>query len=311
MAPHQKDKTDTSKMGIVRRLYRNLTQDVAKMRDHLKQLNKKMRFLQVEALLHQTQLSLEHPDFRTLGPKHRKLQLCQERIELLQKRRENQKLVCLGTLVKVDVAMERIEGMDEGLEDEEQDKQTSTGQITEKGVMKLWSVEGTIGEHIFSSTFLANYNVDNPRGKIDKVGNLLLSPSGGGVQKMITPARVSQPKFVNQFISDLSFFQILRDEREETVSHLESDIPNLEIERILEPLVIKFLPTHDHEINILWAIVWDSRNNRFKYRIAVNCDDEVPIRYSSSNEVYPFLSGRKQLRERQEVVEFIEAFLDL
>lgn len=67
---------------------------------------------------------------------------------------------------------------------------------------------------------------------------------------------------------------MLRDEREDTTDYLESEIPNLVIERRLEPVVLKFLPTHEYEVKVLWAIIWDSRNNRLKCDIAVECKDE-------------------------------------
>ncbi|XP_045602642.1 uncharacterized protein [Procambarus clarkii] len=317
MAPFKKEKDVTSKVELVRRLHSKLTQEVAQMRNYLGELEKKNNFLQAEALRHQVELSSDYPHVRILGPKEEKqLKLDQEHVEFLQKRLEIQKLISLNTILKSNVAVKQIEGMDEGLEEESRhNKDTRSSVIisdaNEKGVLKLWSIEGTVGKHMYSTNFLANYSVKSPGGKIINVEDLHLSSGSDIIKKLLQPPRDLQPSTLQQFTADLYFFQILCDEREETVSQLENDIDGLVIERELEPMVLTFFPTEEHEIKILWKIVWDSRNNRLKYNIFVSCEDDVAIRYSSSKEVYPFLSGKKLLQTREEVADFVNAFLDL
>lgn len=67
---------------------------------------------------------------------------------------------------------------------------------------------------------------------------------------------------------------MLRDERNETVDQLEEEIPNLTVERGIEPVVLKFLPTRDHEIQAVWGIKWDSKNSKLRYMIFIDCDTD-------------------------------------
>lgn len=314
MAPSVSDKYSNTKVAWMRSLHKSLAKDVAELQSQLRKLERKKRYLQGEALYHQAQLSLQDSSACTLGPIDEKLFLHQEHIDLMQKRITAQKLVSSSSFSMVKVEQERVVGMDEGLELEShgnQDQHDSEDQVTEKGLVKLWTVEGNVGDFAYSAKFSANYDMEILGGKITEVKDLRLSTMSDVIKKVMNPARALLPATIHQFTSDLYFYQMLYEEREETADHLESDIPNLEIERGLEPMVLKFLPTREYEVKVLWSIIWDSRNNRLKYDIAVECTDEAAVRYSSSEEVYPYLSGHQQLKTWQEVADFIEAFLDL
>lgn len=100
--------------------------------------------------------------FSTIGPKGGKLCLRREHIELMQKSIAAQKLVSSNAFSMVKVVLERVDGMDEGLElerHENQDQNASEGQLIEKGLVKLWTVEGKVGDLAYIAKFSANYNV--------------------------------------------------------------------------------------------------------------------------------------------------------
>ncbi|XP_042223386.1 uncharacterized protein LOC121867495 isoform X2 [Homarus americanus] len=305
MAPPRKEKDDNSKEEWMRRLESSLAREVANLRDQFLKLEKKKKFLQGEALQHQVKLSSEELDFRTLGPKNGNVFLRQEHLQEMKKRLAAQKLISLSELSEVQVDVERVLGMDEVPGVDEQIQVSNSNKDNEAGVVKKWKLEGKVGEEFaYSANFFANYNVENPGGVIKEVTDLRVSSVSDVVKKMMVPERAHQPTIVRQFTSDLYYLKMLHDEREDTARSLQMDIPNLEVVFALEPMELTYFLKEDYEVKVLWAIVWDSRNNRLKYSVAVDCKDEVTARFSRVKEVFPFLSGRQQLETRYEFVMF-------
>ncbi|KAK4326742.1 hypothetical protein Pmani_002760 [Petrolisthes manimaculis] len=102
--------------------------------------------------------------------------------------------------------------------------------------------------------------------------------------------------------------RILQSEREEVINQLELDIPNLTVEQRVEPMFIIIQLTRKSQIKIKWNIIWVAKNERLKYDISVSCKDEVADHYIENEQVYPYLSGEKQLYSCEDVVSFVEGF---
>lgn len=66
---------------------------------------------------------------------------------------------------------------------------------------------------------------------------------------------------------------MLYEARAEAIEQLK-DIPNLEIQHIVEPVTIEFEPQEGYLIKIVWEIGFDDKNMRVRNIIAVVCDDE-------------------------------------
>lgn len=70
---------------------------------------------------------------------------------------------------------------------------------------------------------------------------------------------------------------MLQNEREEVASQLELDVPNLEVERRGETMLITIQLTRNAQVQIKWNIIWVAKNERLRYDISVICEDEGNI----------------------------------
>lgn len=71
--------------------------------------------------------------------------------------------------------------------------------------------------------------------------------------------------------------QMLQNEREEVASQLELDVPNLEVERRGETMLITIQLSRNAQVKIKWNIIWVAKNERLQYDISVICEDEGNI----------------------------------
>lgn len=70
---------------------------------------------------------------------------------------------------------------------------------------------------------------------------------------------------------------MLQNEREEVANQLELDVPNLEVERRVEPMLITIQLTRSAQVKIKWNIIWVAKNERLRYNISVICEEEGKV----------------------------------
>ncbi|KAK3869552.1 hypothetical protein Pcinc_025136 [Petrolisthes cinctipes] len=309
MAYTKPQTTKNPKLDWARYVYENYMRDIAQLQQDWKELDEKCRFTRGEALHHQTELVSDTDKSGIYGPSNGELVLPQQYTETLKKRKEAQEMVSVSGISKVRVSMEQVETAKEGSQEEEvEEPDEQTNKIRDGSVVKLFQVEGKSGNIAFATDFSSFFNPNAGGGKIYEIHNMQCSSKEDLVNKIIHPGRLLVAQSLQDITFYLSFLQILQSEREEVLNQLELDIPNLTVEQRVEPMIIIVQLTRKAQIKIKWNIIWVATNERLRYDISVSCKDEVADHYIENEQVYPYLSGEKQLYSCEDVVSFVEGF---
>ncbi|XP_037789493.1 uncharacterized protein LOC119584969 [Penaeus monodon] len=296
-------KKEVGQFGYMKRIYNGLAEEVAALQKRLKELDKKERYLRAEALKHQVQLTADSEIKCILKSKGDSIHLKDEHTDSVKKQLAGQRTVSANHVMSASVEVEAVEGMDE-VEEQQQQKSRSPAEI---GLVKRWKVEGKIGECFYSIHFLAICDMENPLGTIMEIEKLNATEGNPVVQKIVN-YKQDGPFKVQQLTNLLFGLQMLYEARAEAIEQLK-DIPNLEIQHIVEPVTIEFEPQEGYLIKIVWEIGFDDKNMRVRNIIAVVCDDEVTARFSRSTG-FPYLSGKEILTTPSGVMEFVESYMD-
>ncbi|XP_045101110.1 uncharacterized protein LOC123498075 [Portunus trituberculatus] len=301
----------------IRTHMRRINYDLVVLRNRLVELKKRANLLCSEALQHQLNFMLDSVDQRILG--HNPLLdigFGERYLDLMNKKSEVQQKVSLSGLSEVKVSVKRVVGLLDEPEPLSSPKRrkvendTSEDIQIEKGVFKLYKTDGTIGDVAYATTFLVKNKLGDEGEKIEEMTDLSLGTQSTVVKRMLTPERLSSHETVYCFTADLYYYKMLHDKRGEALDHLESEMPGVEVVRGTEPVVLQLLSHGQHQVEVQWDLIWHDLNSRFKYKISVECSEEVVTRYSTAD-VYPYLSKRKKLQTVEDVTSFAEAFLNL
>lgn len=292
--------------------------DMVVLRKRLVELKRRAGLLWSETLQHQLRLTQSSEDQRILG--HSSLQdlsILEKYMDLMNKRLEVQQKVSLSGLSEVTVEVKRVVGLSDEPEPlpspkhhRVKDDISETDSDTEKGVFKLYQAEGTIGDVAYATSYLMKSKVGEEEGRVAELNDLNLGTQSAVVKKMLTPVTLGLPETAYHFSADLYYYKILHDERGEALDHLESEVPDVEVVRDMEPIVVQLQSSGQHQVKLQWNIIWCDLNSRFKYNISVTCSEEVVARYSRAD-VYPYLSKKKKLQTVDDVISFGEDFTNL
>lgn len=301
-------------------MYSAFAKDIALLQRRLTGMKKRASYLFSEAQHHQLQM-LEQSFSKKVLSNNKRNNLNDVYLDIMSRKVETQQMVTQSGVTKLKIEVSHAAGFTDELQlspipsrrkrrkmEHEIDLED---QVTrEKGVFRLFQVEGTTGDAAYASSVMVRRNVGQSCGKAMSLINLRIGTQSSIPKQMLTPVRLNVPETVYCFTNDLYYYKMLLEERQEALDQMESDVPGLEEIEHSEPVVLRLLCQGQHEVEVIWGLQWDELNCIFKYNISLNCAEEVATRYSRSN-LYRYLSGQRKLKTQEEVISFAEMFSDL
>lgn len=191
--------------------------------------------------------------------------------------------------------------------DEENVVDTKKGKVETVAVKKHWQLEGKVEQISYAISFVTVSSSEDPVESLEMVLEVALSVAGDDLE--VFKQSVKDMDDLQTFTLHLHTYQLLVQERIEAMDELE-DFENMEVRRSANPVQLLFVPIKDFELNVLWKVVWDNRNHRFKNEIWIDCTDDVVARFSQKEDAFPFLNGSKILRNKKQVIQFFGYFVD-
>ncbi|XP_068245788.1 uncharacterized protein [Palaemon carinicauda] len=306
-----RNKKQIDRVAKVNEIYGKLAREIAVLKKEYQKLEEKEKFFRAEAVLHLAELSQKGND-QSYVISNQKLMLHKGQSDILRKQVD-----CLKKCSALEIT--HIEGKAEVVDYQEQDyTQDITSLMSsrsqkdkkekekEKSIMKTIIYKGKIGQFKVSTEIVSQHLVGYIR-KEREVPNVDISPIPDCLLLMYQAFLPFDPWNLKQFMNSIHYYEILKEEREKTVTKVE-DIVQAEITKTTESWIIRFSPALDLFVSVVWRIIFNKLNLHIQHKLAITCPEEVLAFYSKKKEIYQYLSTQKALKTSSDVIKFFKSF---